>query len=185
MDLGLAGRVYVVTGGARGLGRATAEVLVDGISVGTIDTQDKGSAHVWDVPVTAGDRTIAVRASSGSVYVQGIHVYDGDETAGLQIIDASHHGWAWQAETTLSSQSQAAALAALKVDGVVTALGDGYLLGYAKEHDDVIARDGRFEHLLIQRDDGVIPHRLGSRSVGRIVDDDQRDGGGHPAHLGG
>src|SRR4051812_41071788 len=28
MDLGLAGRVYVVTGGARGLGRATAEVLV-------------------------------------------------------------------------------------------------------------------------------------------------------------
>lgn len=28
MDLGLQGRVYVVTGGARGLGRATAEVLV-------------------------------------------------------------------------------------------------------------------------------------------------------------
>lgn len=28
MDLGLRGRVYVVTGGARGLGRATAEVLV-------------------------------------------------------------------------------------------------------------------------------------------------------------
>ena len=29
MDLGLSGQVYVVTGGARGLGRATAEVLVD------------------------------------------------------------------------------------------------------------------------------------------------------------
>jgi 3-oxoacyl-[acyl-carrier protein] reductase len=28
MDLGLAGRVYVITGGARGLGRATADVLV-------------------------------------------------------------------------------------------------------------------------------------------------------------
>ena len=28
MDLGLAGRVYVVSGGSRGLGRATAEVLV-------------------------------------------------------------------------------------------------------------------------------------------------------------
>lgn len=34
MDLGLAGRAYVVTGGTRGLGRATAEVLVaDGASV--------------------------------------------------------------------------------------------------------------------------------------------------------
>jgi 3-oxoacyl-[acyl-carrier protein] reductase len=29
MDLKLAGRVYVITGGARGLGRATADVLVD------------------------------------------------------------------------------------------------------------------------------------------------------------
>src|SRR4051812_14069800 len=28
MDLGLTGRVYLVTGGARGLGRATADVLV-------------------------------------------------------------------------------------------------------------------------------------------------------------
>jgi len=28
MDLGVADHVYVVTGGARGLGRATAEVLV-------------------------------------------------------------------------------------------------------------------------------------------------------------
>ena len=28
MDLGLADRVYLVTGGARGLGRATADVLV-------------------------------------------------------------------------------------------------------------------------------------------------------------
>src|SRR4051812_8680127 len=28
MDLGLTGRVYVVTGGSRGLGRATADVLV-------------------------------------------------------------------------------------------------------------------------------------------------------------
>lgn len=34
MDLGLAGRVYVVTGGSRGLGRATAEALVaDGARV--------------------------------------------------------------------------------------------------------------------------------------------------------
>lgn len=31
-----------------------------------------------------------------------------------------------------------------------------------------IARDGRFEHLLIQREDDVAEHRLGARCVGRI-----------------
>ncbi|MGZ9101075.1 MAG: ribonuclease E/G [Brevundimonas sp.] len=32
----------------------------------------------------------------------------------------------------------------------------------------VIARDGRFEHLLIQREDDAAEHRLGARCVGRI-----------------
>jgi Ribonuclease G/E len=34
----------------------------------------------------------------------------------------------------------------------------------------VIARDGRFTHLLIDRDDDVVAHRLGARSVGRVVE---------------
>ena len=33
----------------------------------------------------------------------------------------------------------------------------------------VVARDGRFEHLLIQREDDVVEHRLGARCVGRIA----------------
>ena len=33
----------------------------------------------------------------------------------------------------------------------------------------VIARDGLFHHLIIQREDGVAQHRLGARSVGRVV----------------
>lgn len=33
----------------------------------------------------------------------------------------------------------------------------------------VVVRDGRFEHLFIQRDDDLTTHRLGARSVGRIV----------------
>lgn len=33
-----------------------------------------------------------------------------------------------------------------------------------------IARDGRFEHLLIDRDDDVAAHRLGARSVGRVAE---------------
>lgn len=34
----------------------------------------------------------------------------------------------------------------------------------------VVSRDGRYHHLLIQREGGVAQHRLGARSVGRIVD---------------
>lgn len=33
----------------------------------------------------------------------------------------------------------------------------------------VIARDGQFTHLLIQRDDDPLQHRLGAKSVGRVV----------------
>jgi Ribonuclease G/E len=34
----------------------------------------------------------------------------------------------------------------------------------------VVVRDGRFEHLLIQREDDIPGHRLGARSMGRIAD---------------
>lgn len=34
----------------------------------------------------------------------------------------------------------------------------------------VVVRDGRFEHLLIQREDDVPEHRLGARCIGRIFD---------------
>ncbi|WP_426029060.1 ribonuclease E/G [Brevundimonas sp. TWP2-3-4b2] len=34
----------------------------------------------------------------------------------------------------------------------------------------MVSRDGRFHHLLLQRDDAVAGHRLGTRSVGRIID---------------
>jgi Ribonuclease G/E len=34
----------------------------------------------------------------------------------------------------------------------------------------VVARDGRFEHLLIQREDDIAEHRLGARCVGRIAE---------------
>jgi Ribonuclease G/E len=34
----------------------------------------------------------------------------------------------------------------------------------------MVARNGRFEHLLIQRDDDVLQHRLGARCVGRVVE---------------
>ena len=106
-----------------------AEVLVNGTSRGTVATAGKGNAYVWQVPVSPGEATITVRPSgTASVYLQGLHVYDGDETAGLQLIDASHHGWAWQAENLLSSQSQAAAFKALNIEGALGALGTNDVL---------------------------------------------------------
>lgn len=38
------------------------------------------------------------------------------------------------------------------------------------EFRGVVVRDGRFEHLLIQREDDVAEHRLGARCVGRIAE---------------
>jgi 3-oxoacyl-[acyl-carrier protein] reductase len=67
MDLDLAGRVYVVTGGARGLGRATADVLVaegarvvlSGRSAGTLEAarRDLGEAIEVVVADNADPRT--------------------------------------------------------------------------------------------------------------------------------
>lgn len=62
MDLGLRERVYVVTGGARGLGRATAEVLVaEGARVVV-----SGRSHdsLADALVGLGDEAVAVRADN-------------------------------------------------------------------------------------------------------------------------
>ncbi len=37
----------------------------------------------------------------------------------------------------------------------------------------IVARDGRFETLLIHRESDVVSHRLGARSIGRVVDVDR------------
>ena len=83
MDLGLAGRVYVVSGGSRGLGRATAEALVaDGarVVVGARDEaaveraaqQLGGPGHAVGVVADLGE------AASASRLVEAAHrAYDG------------------------------------------------------------------------------------------------------------
>ena len=59
MDLGLTDRVYLVTGGARGLGRATADVLVaEGARVVLSGRTEESLAAA--VSATLGDRAAYV-----------------------------------------------------------------------------------------------------------------------------
>lgn len=62
MDLGLAGRVYVVTGGARGLGRATAEVLVGEGARVVVSARTAGSVH--EAAAALGDAAVGVPADN-------------------------------------------------------------------------------------------------------------------------
>ncbi|WP_103529294.1 SDR family oxidoreductase [Streptomyces sp. SM12] len=70
MDLGLAGRVYVVTGGSRGLGYATAAALVgDGAKV-VLSSRDGASvdaaaARLNELGATSGGAAVGVAADLG------------------------------------------------------------------------------------------------------------------------
>ncbi len=79
MDLGLADRVYVVTGGARGLGRATAQVLVDEgarvvLSGRTRDSLDVAAAEL-------GANAVAVVADNA------------DPDSARQVVEAALDTW--------------------------------------------------------------------------------------------
>jgi len=79
MDLGVADRVYVVTGGARGLGRATADVLVaEGARVVLSGRSRKSLAAAVD---ELGDRAVAVTADNA------------DADAPERLIQAAHDRW--------------------------------------------------------------------------------------------
>jgi 3-oxoacyl-[acyl-carrier protein] reductase len=62
MDLGLRDRVYVVTGGARGLGRATAEVLV--AEGARVVVSGRTEASLEDAVAALGDRAVGVVADN-------------------------------------------------------------------------------------------------------------------------
>ncbi|QIG43126.1 SDR family oxidoreductase [Nocardioides anomalus] len=79
MDLGLTDRVYVVTGGARGLGRATAEVLVaEGARVVLSGrSQESLDAAVGEL----GERAVAVVADNADAGTPG------------RVVDAALSAW--------------------------------------------------------------------------------------------
>jgi 3-oxoacyl-[acyl-carrier protein] reductase len=107
MDLGLAGRVYVVSGGSRGLGRATAEALVaEGarVVIGARDTAEVervaqelgGPAHAVGVTADLGEAASAQRLveAAHSAYggVDGALVSVGGPPVGT-ITDLEDDSW--------------------------------------------------------------------------------------------
>lgn len=107
MDLGLAGRVYVVSGGSRGLGRATAEVLVaEGARV-VLGARDEteveraaqalgGRAHavgvVADLGVAASARRLVEGAHAAYGGLDGALVSVGGPPAG-SALDTDESAW--------------------------------------------------------------------------------------------
>jgi 3-oxoacyl-[acyl-carrier protein] reductase len=78
VDLGLAGRVYVVSGGSRGLGRATAEALV---------------AEGAQVVVGARDEAAVERAAQelgGRAHAVGVTADLGRAAAAQRLVEAAH-----------------------------------------------------------------------------------------------
>lgn len=77
MDLGLAGRVYIVTGGTKGLGRATAEALVaDGARV-VVSSRDEGNVAA------------AVKDLGGSEVAAGRAADNADPASAQQLVDTA------------------------------------------------------------------------------------------------
>jgi 3-oxoacyl-[acyl-carrier protein] reductase len=81
MDLGLTDRVFIVTGGARGLGRATADVLVaEGARVVLSSRSEESLAAA--VAELGGDRAVAVAADNADPDTPGRLVAAARETWG-------------------------------------------------------------------------------------------------------
>jgi 3-oxoacyl-[acyl-carrier protein] reductase len=84
MDLGLRERVYVVTGGSRGLGRAAAEALVlDGARV-VLGSRNQSHASA------AADE---LNRLAGAQQVLAVEADNGDPTAAERLVAAAHATW--------------------------------------------------------------------------------------------
>ena len=62
MDLGLTDRVFIVTGGARGLGKATAQVLVD--EGACVVVSGRSEASLTEAGIDLGERAVTVVADN-------------------------------------------------------------------------------------------------------------------------
>lgn len=79
---------------AAGAAASGVTVTIDG---GVADTVALGTGNIGGqvkrYTTTPGSHTIVIAYSSGSPVIEGIHVYNGDETKGIRIHDGAHFGF--------------------------------------------------------------------------------------------
>jgi lysophospholipase L1-like esterase len=98
------------------------------VNVSTSGSYDP-SSHVHVTFTTPGTHTITLTGVSGTSYLEGVMVYNGDETKGIRLYDAAHTG-ATTDDFTSSMWDQAEITATVKADLVTIALGaNDYLSG--------------------------------------------------------
>ncbi|WP_170154179.1 SGNH/GDSL hydrolase family protein [Actinoplanes italicus] len=98
------------------------------VNVSTSGSYDP-SSHVHVTFTTPGTHTVTVTGVSGTSYLEGLMVYNGDETRGIRLYDAAHTG-ATTDDFTSSMWDQAEITATAKADLVTIALGaNDYLSG--------------------------------------------------------
>ncbi len=126
MDLQLTDRVYVVTGGSRGLGRATAQVLVDEGAKVVLSGRDEASlaAAVADL---GSDNTRAVVADNA------------DPSAPSLLIAAAEEAWGRIDGALISVGGPAAGSVASSTDEQWTAAFESVFLGAVRMARDLVA----------------------------------------------
>jgi lysophospholipase L1-like esterase len=98
------------------------------VSVSTSGGYDP-SSHVHVSFATPGTHTVTITGVSGTSYLEGLMVYNGDESKGIRLYDAAHTG-ATTDHFTSSMWDQAEITATAKADLVTIALGaNDYLSG--------------------------------------------------------
>lgn len=123
---------YTITGTsidvmyAAGSGGGTMGVSIDGGPVQTINTFQSALSDGVITHISAGasgTHTVAITAVSGTVFLDGIVVYNGDESSGITVHDCSHFGMTLHQWATSSPSITAAWLSALAPSLVVFELG--------------------------------------------------------------
>jgi 3-oxoacyl-[acyl-carrier protein] reductase len=116
-------QVAVVTGGARGLGRATARLLAQrgaAVCVNYAVHADAAEALVAEI-ATAGGRAIAVGADVANAAAVEAMVARTEAELGLVTILVNNAGVAWQGTLDTYDREQVARMRQVNVDGVIHA----------------------------------------------------------------